>query len=262
MGGQRRGRRPVVERYGFETAADMARALPQLFRPISDSPTLIDEERESLAQCEAAVETLKVAFWAAGKALQIIRDSRLYRATHDSFDAYCLDRWDMTKSYATRLIRTWRIAEALFELESNGTVPIGTMRKVAQTQMWELVPVADTWDVSAAAFVYRTVLEVDGVEVTAAVLGGTVKALPAGSFDQRAAAEAIHAHLAAQADDQDDETDYEARAKRAVPYGWLKRIAQKDRATAAAYLDHVQAQVDRARAELLADDLPAVSGRT
>lgn len=69
MGGQRRAQ--AVERKKFETAADAARALPHLFRPISDAPTLIGEEQDVLAQCEAAVETLKVAFWAAGKALRI-----------------------------------------------------------------------------------------------------------------------------------------------------------------------------------------------
>lgn len=255
MGGRRGSK--AVEQKKFETAADMARSLPHLFRPIATSPTLTGEETEALAQCEASIETLKVAFWAAGKALQIIRDSRLYRQTHGSFDAYCLDRWDMSKSYATRLIRTWKIAEALFELESNGKVPIGTMRRVVQGQMWELVPVADAWETDGAAFVYRTVAGTDGVQVTADVLKGVVAALPTNEkFDPQAVAAAIREYLASIADNDDQEQapDYVAKAERAVSLTWLRRVAQKDRAAAEAYLDRVQQQLDKARAELLMVD--------
>lgn len=251
MGGQRRAR--AVERKHFDSAVDMARALPHLFRPISDSPVLIPEEDEAFAQCEAAVENLKLAFWAAGKALHIIRDGRLYRATHSSFPDYCQERWDLTEGQANKLIRTWPIAEVLTADPNGAAIP---EQRANQAQMWELVPVADRWDTNAAAFVYRTVLEVDGVPLTAAVLKGAVSALPAGeTFDQRAAAAAIRERLALlqeqeQGDDQGD--DYEARAQRAVPLRWLRRVAQKDRAGAAAYLDQVQQQIDKARAELLA----------
>lgn len=190
MGRQRRS--AAVEQKKFTTAVDMAQELPHLFKPISDSPTLIGEEQDSLAQCEAAVETLKGAFWAAGKALQIIRDARLYRESHPNFDDYCEDRWGMNRQYADKLIRTWPIAEALYGKHAEaGLTPIG-VKKLNQAQVWELVPAADAWDVDAAAFVYDTVLEVDGVEVTAAVLKGAVKALPkSDEFDRDAAAESI-----------------------------------------------------------------------
>lgn len=190
MGRQRRS--VAVEQKKFTTAVDMAHELPHLFKPISDSPTLIGEEQDSLAQCEAAVETLKGAFWAAGKALQIIRDARLYRESHPNFDDYCEDRWGMNRQYADKLIRTWPIAEALYQKQAEaGLTPIG-VKKLNQAQVWELVPAADAWDVDAAAFVYDKVLEVDGVEVTAAILKGAVKALPKSEeFDRDAAAESI-----------------------------------------------------------------------
>src|ERR1700676_3052863 len=43
-------------------------------------------EQADLATCEAALDNLRLAFAAAGKALQVIRDARLYRSTHDTFE--------------------------------------------------------------------------------------------------------------------------------------------------------------------------------
>jgi len=260
MGGQRRAR--PVERKKFQTAVDMARDLPHLFKPISDSPTLIGEEQDRLAQCEAAVETLKGAFWAAGKALQIIRDARLYRETHKSFEEYCDDRWGMLRAYADKLIRTWTIAEALYEKsQASEVTPIG-VKKLNQAQVWELVPVADSWDVDAATFVYDTVMEVDGENMTAAVLKGAVKTLPkGGDFDRDKAAERIIEYVTGlssrkEVDDLPAPTVpsvevIAARAEKAVQPRWVRQLAAQDRRSAAAYLDHVQQQVDRLRQEIL-----------
>lgn len=268
MGGQRRGK--PVERKKFATAVDMAKELPHLFRPISDSPTLIGEEQDSLAQCEAAVETLKGAFWAAGKALQIIRDARLYRQDYNSFDEYCWDRWDMNRQNADKLIRTWPIAEALYDRQQRGVTQIG-VKKLNQAQVWELLPVAESWDVDAATFVYdkvaETVVQVEGKDVTAQVLQGAVKeavkALPKGSeFDRDVAAERIIAYVTnlgqktppaprAEPETAPSVEVIAARAEKAVQATWVRRLAAQDRQSAAVYLDHVQRQVDRLRQELL-----------
>ncbi|MCM2424292.1 hypothetical protein [Streptomyces sp. RKAG293] len=175
------GRRP-------ESATDVALKLPTPpQRPIADTPVLIGEEQEVFARCEAAIETLKWAFWAAGKALQIVRDGRLYRGTHKTFDAYLEDRWDMSRGQADKLIRTWPVAESLFDSQSNGLTPIG-VKKLNQATVLELVPVADLHGVEAAGVVYRTALAVDGVPVTAEVIKAAVKALPKGEkFDVKAA---------------------------------------------------------------------------
>jgi hypothetical protein len=197
MGRQRSA--AVEEHWGFTTAADMARKLPQPYAQISDLQLLTQRESESFAECEAAVENLKWAFWAAGKALQIIRDGRLYRATHEVFEDYVLTRWNMQRNYANKLIRTWRIAEALFEQESNGLVPMGTTKNINQRQMWELVAVAETWAIDRAVWVYRTMQGLD-VPMTAQVLGGAVKALkalpPSETFDENAAESAILDYVA------------------------------------------------------------------
>ncbi len=54
-------------------------------------------------------------------ALTVIRDNRLYRETHKTFEDYCKDRWDMSINYADRLMRSTKTIENL------KTVPIGTL---------------------------------------------------------------------------------------------------------------------------------------
>jgi hypothetical protein len=43
-------------------------------------------------------------FFDVGRALLTIREGRLYRASHSSFEAYCHDRWGFGRSYASRVI--------------------------------------------------------------------------------------------------------------------------------------------------------------
>ncbi|MFF2331938.1 hypothetical protein ACFVVE_39070, partial [Streptomyces sp. NPDC058103] len=209
MGGQRTA--APAQRFEHKSAIDMARALHPLRRPLSAQPTtLTSDEKDMLAQCVAAVDTLQWAFWLAGKALENIRVGKLYRAECDSFDEFVGQRWNMRRTQADKLIRTWRIAEAVFELLSNEVTPIGVTKKkptplsanaekalkaLNQAQVWELVPVADTWNVDAAVLVYRTAVEADGVNVTAKVLSGAVAALPEGDFDAEEVAAYVRDYL-------------------------------------------------------------------
>ncbi|MFY0516059.1 hypothetical protein ACOMD4_37590 [Streptomyces anulatus] len=269
MGGPRDA--SPTERWEYKSAVDMAKALQPLRRPLSAQPrTLTSDEKAMLAQCVAAVDTLQWAFWLAGKALENIRVGKLYRAECGSFEDFVWKHWQMKKAYANKLIRTWRIAEAVFELLSNEVAPIGaTSRKkptalganaekalkaLNQAQVWELVPVADTWDIDAALLVYRTTVEVDGANVTAKVLNGAVAALPTGDFDAEEIAAHVREYLESR-DDEDDEdgdpTDFAARVEKAVPYRWVKRLAKRDTVAASRYLDELQAHIDKCRTELL-----------
>lgn len=182
-----------------ETTTDLVLTLPAPPpRPIADTPVLITEEQEVFARCEVAIENLKVAFWAAGKALQIIRDGRLYRGSeYTSFDAYCWERWGMTRGQADKLIRMWPIAEALFEsmpTDSNEPTRI-RVKKLNQSVVWELVPVAEGYDVETATTVYRSTVEGGGDgAVTAEVVKDVVQKLPKGKeFDGEALTRAVRA---------------------------------------------------------------------
>jgi hypothetical protein len=162
-----------------------ASSLPEPYEATAGGPLSPDEESD-LATCEAALDNLRVAFAAAGKALQVIRDARLYRDTHGTFEAYAEDRWDMSRAQAYRLIEAWPLAERLS--------PIGD--KLNESQIRELLPLAGRHGQDAAVTVYQTVAEADGVQVTAALLHRVVGVLAAGRFDPAEAAGQIRAYLA------------------------------------------------------------------
>lgn len=184
--GRRRGEEIVRSE---KTAADaaLALALPVPYEALGDSPVLIDVERDDLAACEAAIDRLRMAFWAAGKALQVIRDARLYRGMHGTFEEYIEERWQMSRAQAYRLINEWPLAERLS--------PIGD-KNLNEGQVRELLPLASKHGDEAAETVYRAVIEVDGVKVTAAVLKDVVRILPDDHFDPAKAVEQIRFYLA------------------------------------------------------------------
>lgn len=185
-------------------AAAFAAQLPAPHEPLTDSPVLMEDERRDLAACELAVDHLRVAFWAAGKALQVIRDGRLYRTTHATFEEYVEERWEMSRRQAYRLIEAWPLAERI------GMCPIGHTR-LTESQVRVLLPTAKQHGEEAAAEVYRAVAEAKG-RVTAQLLSDAAGALPGdGEGDP---VEAVRVFLAGQRDgshddggDQDNERD-------------------------------------------------------
>jgi hypothetical protein len=90
----------------------------------SDITTVPEQELATLlAQQEAVIERGLKSFIEVGEALAAIRDQRLYRATHHTFDAYLEDRWpDLGKrNYAHKLIKASRIATELGTAVPNAT---------------------------------------------------------------------------------------------------------------------------------------------
>ena len=58
----------------------------------------------SLAECEAVITRGVRGYVEAGEALRTIRDARLYRETHGTFEDYCRERWGWTDAQSNRLI--------------------------------------------------------------------------------------------------------------------------------------------------------------
>ncbi|MTE15529.1 hypothetical protein [Nocardia aurantiaca] len=149
-------------------------------QPVAPAPSVLDlplptaggegplsrAESDQLELCESSIDALRVAFWTAGRALQIVRDGRLYRADHASFDEYVEKRWDMQRSYAHKLIRAWPLAARLH--------PVAPA--INEGQIRELLPVAAAYGEDAAVTVYTT-LAAD-VKVTAGKLREAVAILP------------------------------------------------------------------------------------
>src|SRR5688500_3419150 len=61
-------------------------------------------EQAKLENLESVITDDLRAFLRVGNALLEISNERLYRMTHSTFEAYCKERWDMTKQQAYWLI--------------------------------------------------------------------------------------------------------------------------------------------------------------
>ena len=105
----------------------------------------------SQAELETIVERGLATFVEVGQALMEIRDRRLYREQHDTFEAYCQERWGFTDRRARQLMTAAEIGT---------TVPIATER-----QARELVPLRD--DEQAAVEVWRELRDEYGEAITA-----------------------------------------------------------------------------------------------
>ncbi len=69
-------------------------------------------ERNELHDCERVIERGLDTWRQVGEALATIRDRKLFRETHASFDAYARDRWKLGKSRAYQLVAAASYAAA------------------------------------------------------------------------------------------------------------------------------------------------------
>ncbi|WP_306361058.1 hypothetical protein [Nocardia sp. CC227C] len=149
--------------------------------PVAGEGPLSESEHVQLAFCESSIDTLRQAFWSAGRALQIVRDGRLYRNGYATFDDYVEQRWDMRRSYAYKLIRAWPLAARLHRHAP----------AINEGQIRELLPVATEHGDDAAVTVYTT-LAAENVKITAATLREAVALLPP-RFDEADVVERLRA---------------------------------------------------------------------
>ncbi len=70
-------------------------------------------ERRDLRNAEAAIEKGQLTFVEVGNALLTVREGKLYRESHKTFEAYCKDRWGFERRHAYRLIGAAAVAEEM-----------------------------------------------------------------------------------------------------------------------------------------------------
>lgn len=89
---------------------------------MSDSESIVEDltsqEKSKLIKCETIIERGQKTQFEVGSALQTIRDEKLYRETHSTFEDYCLSRWDMTDSRANQLIAAFRVTTVVVEIKN------------------------------------------------------------------------------------------------------------------------------------------------
>lgn len=80
---------------------------------ITQDKSLSVVERGSLRKLEATIEKGVATFIEVGLALRSIRDEKLYREQHKTFEKYVSERWGFEKSQAYRLIDACEVREKL-----------------------------------------------------------------------------------------------------------------------------------------------------
>ncbi|QMU68353.1 hypothetical protein [Streptacidiphilus sp. P02-A3a] len=147
---------------------------------------LTTDEFDSLGTCERAVENLGTATWLAGKALQTIRDCKLYRHSHRTFEDYITERWEIGERTAYQMIQEWPLAERLNQA-------LGKPATASHTRA--LLPVVARFGqdgLDAATGLYeelRDRAQTEGVSVTATLTGQVVKAVLKNASKQTEATE-------------------------------------------------------------------------
>ncbi len=88
--------------------------------------TLSSIERVKLENFEETIQAGLKSFVDVGRALMEIRDGRLYRDTHGTFEDYCQDRWQLKRAHAYRLIDSAEVVDNLS--------PIGDILPATESQ--------------------------------------------------------------------------------------------------------------------------------
>ncbi|MEH1830375.1 MAG: hypothetical protein V7L22_34400 [Nostoc sp.] len=81
-------------------------------------PELTEQEISDRLHLERQVEK---AFYLAGKALTELRDRKLYRSTHKTFEEYCRERFGFERRYPYRLIESTVVVDNLIKMCPNRT---------------------------------------------------------------------------------------------------------------------------------------------
>jgi hypothetical protein len=96
--------------------------------------TLTTEERNLLYSCEQIIRGNVIGFYQTGTSLAMIRDGRLYRETHPTFDAYLAAQFDMSRARACQLIGAAAVVDHL-----RGTSTIVNVLPATESQVRPLL---------------------------------------------------------------------------------------------------------------------------
>jgi hypothetical protein len=80
---------------------------------MNEQTALTVSERSILERHESVINEGLQTFAEVGNALLAIRDGKLYRAEHGTFEGYCKERWGFSRIHAHRMIDAARVCETL-----------------------------------------------------------------------------------------------------------------------------------------------------
>ncbi len=125
---------------------------------------LSPHEREALARFESVLQNHFETFKDAGHALIAIRDGRLYRQEHATFEDYCRMRWEMSKTQANRLIAAAKIVDNITSVKESKDI-VEHLTESAVRPLAALNPAQQRKVI--AAVVKKAPASIDGRGVTA-----------------------------------------------------------------------------------------------
>ena len=84
-------------------------------------PALTTREQRELGRAERTIARGLKSFLAVGMALKEIRDKRLYRQHYDTFEEYCIRRWDFSRIRAYQICAA---SEVVADLSTVVNIPL------------------------------------------------------------------------------------------------------------------------------------------
>lgn len=145
--------------------------------------TLTADEAQQLEGCEEIIENGLNIWYQVGEALLHIRDSKLYRSTHKTFEDYCQDRWSMDRRYANRLISASNAVTNLGSMDpmpenERQVRPLTSLAPDEQQLVWDVVQQTAPRGKVTAEHVKSVVSVLKEVTATGAIDDGTGVSIP------------------------------------------------------------------------------------
>ncbi|MCL1472831.1 MICOS complex subunit MIC60 [Argonema antarcticum] len=140
-------------------------------------------EQRRLEELEAIVEQGLQTFYEVGKALDEIREKKLYRETHKTFEDYCKEKWGIARRRAYQFIDA---AHVLQNLCTNGTQipkserqvrPLTGLSPELQLELWQEAVASAPNGIPTGAAVQRLVDERVSSRTTRRTAGDTSEEL-------------------------------------------------------------------------------------
>lgn len=122
------------------------------------APSLVADERERLAALEAVVRRGLQSFLEVAAALLEIRDRRLYRESHPTFEAYVRERFDLARTTAYGLLDAGRVASNVSAEGQTSALSLSHLRLLAPLEPDEqrsFAPIVSEMTVAEARRVIR-----------------------------------------------------------------------------------------------------------
>jgi len=122
-------------------------------------------EKARLGELETVIERGLQTFYEVGKALEEIREKKLYRETHKTFETYCRDRWGIARQTAYRFIDAALVIENLSPMgdkiptKERQVRPLTQLPPALQLEIWQQAVELAPNGIPTAAAVQRLVDE-------------------------------------------------------------------------------------------------------